>query len=194
MWRCYECIHHIAPCTEKTRTTLGLECGADARKRALIVGALYGLMSSGVAFRKHIEEFMRGLGYSPCLTDPDLWYKAATKQDGTQCYSYILCYVDGIMVMHERAMQILQSVNCFMKLKPDLIGDPDIYLGIKLKKIELDNNVFCWSSSPSKYAQEAVRNVEKRVKTEFEERFEMTKYAPTLSHLIMTLILMSQLN
>ena len=85
---------------------------------------------------------MRGLGYSLCLADPDLWYKAATKQDGTQYYSYILCYVDDIMVMHESAMPILQSINGFMKLKPDSIGDPDIYLGVKLKKVELENDVF----------------------------------------------------
>ena len=65
-----------------------------------------------------------------------------------------------------------------MKLKPDSIGDPDIYLGAKLKKVELDNDVVCWSLSPFKYVQEAVRNVEKHVKTDFDERFEMTKFAP----------------
>ena len=121
---------------------------------------------------------MRGLEYSPCLADPDLWYRSAMKEDSTQYYSYILCYVDDIMVMHENAMPILQSINGFMKLKPDSIGDPDIYLGARLKQVELDNDVFCWSLSPSKYVQEAVRNVEKRVKTEFGERFELTKYVP----------------
>ena len=41
----------------------------------------------------------------------------------------------------------------------------------------MDNDVFCWSLSLSKYVQEAVRNVEKRVKTDFEEHFEITKFA-----------------
>ena len=93
-----------APCTEKIWTTLRPEFGADAGKRALIVRDLYGLKSSGAAFRKHLGECMRGLGYSPCLADPDLWHKAATKQDGTQYCSYILCYVDDIIVMHESAI------------------------------------------------------------------------------------------
>ena len=43
-----------APCTERVWTTLGSEFGADTGKRALIVRALYGLMSSGAAFRKHL--------------------------------------------------------------------------------------------------------------------------------------------
>ena len=81
------------------------------------------------------------------------------------------------MVMHESAMPILQSINSFMKLKTGSIGDPDVYLGAKLKKVELDNDVVCWSLSPSKYLQGAVRNVEKGVKTDFGDRFEMTKYA-----------------
>ena len=91
------------------------------------------------------------------------------------------------MVMHEHEMSILQSTNGFMKLKSDSIGDPDIYFGARLKKVELDNFVFCWSLSPSKHVQEAVRNVEKCVKTEFGERFELTEYAPNLFPLIMAL-------
>ena len=109
-----------APCTEKIWTTLGPEFGADAGKRALIVRALYSLKSSGAAFRRHLWECMRGLGYSPCLADPDLWHKAATKQDDTQCYFYILYYVDGIMVMHESAMPILQSINDFNQIETRL--------------------------------------------------------------------------
>ena len=64
-------------------------------------------------------------------------------KDGTQYYSYILCYMDNIIVVYENAMPILQRINAFMKLKPDSIWDPDIYLGAKLKSVELGNNT--WS-------------------------------------------------
>ena len=60
---------------EKMWTTLGHEFGADSGKRALIVCALYGLKSSGAAFRVYIGKCMEGLGYELCLTDPDLWMK-----------------------------------------------------------------------------------------------------------------------
>ena len=39
------------------------------------------------------------------------------------------------MVLHHDAMPMLQQINGFMKLKPDSVGDPDIYLGVKLKRL-----------------------------------------------------------
>jgi hypothetical protein len=42
-----------APTTEKVWTVLGAEWGADAGRRAIIVRALYGLKSSGAAYRNH---------------------------------------------------------------------------------------------------------------------------------------------
>jgi len=147
-----------APCSEKIWTRLGPEFGPDAGKRAIVVRALYGLKSSGAAFRKHLGECMHGLGYKPCLADPDLWLKAVARPDGSEYCSYILNYVDDIMVVHHDAMPILKQINEFMLLKPDLVGDPDIYLGAKLKQVQLQNDVWCWTLSPSKYVQEAVRN------------------------------------
>ena len=45
-------------------------------------------------------------------------------------------------------------------MKPGFIGDPDTYLGAKLKKVMLDNGVSCWGMSPSKYIRESINNVE----------------------------------
>ena len=73
-------------------------------------------------------------------------------------YSYILCYVDDILVVHHAPKGILDEIDKFFKLKPASIGDPDIYLGAKLRKMTLNNGVWCWSISLSKYIQEAVCN------------------------------------
>jgi hypothetical protein len=54
-----------APITEKVWTVLGPEFGDDAGKRALIVRALYGLKSAGAAFRNHLAECMKHLGWHP---------------------------------------------------------------------------------------------------------------------------------
>ena len=45
-------------------------------------------------------------------------------------------------------------------MKPGSIGDPDIYLGAKLRSVRLNNGIRCWSMSSVKYVQEAVRNIE----------------------------------
>ena len=65
----------------------------------------------------------------------------------------MLCYVDNIMVIHHDARPILYSIDKFMKLKESPVGDPDISLGAKLKKVQMDNYVWCWSIIPSKYVQ-----------------------------------------
>ena len=54
----------------------------------------------------------------------------------------------------------------FMMMKGS-IGDPDIYLGAKLRTFQLDNGVFTWGMSPAKYVQEAVRNVGEHITKEY---------------------------
>ena len=97
---------------------------------------------------------MKSLGYKPCLADPDVWLKPEYDKH-YQYYSYILCYVDDIMVIHQNARPILDQIDKYMKRKESSVGDPDIYLGCKLRQIEMPNGVFAWGISPSKYAQEA---------------------------------------
>ena len=45
-------------------------------------------------------------------------------------------------------------------MKPGSIGDPDIYLGAKLRSVRLNNWFKCWSMSSAKYVQEAIHNIE----------------------------------
>ena len=76
-------------------------------------------------------------------------------------YSYILCYVDDVLVVHHDAMTTLMKIDKYFKLKPSSIGDPDIYLGAKLKYTRAPNGVWCWTLSPSKYVQEVCKNCKK---------------------------------
>jgi hypothetical protein len=39
--------------------------------------------------------------------------------------------------MHHDPMTILDKINGYMPLKPSLVGDPDIYLGTKLRQTRL---------------------------------------------------------
>ena len=120
---------------------------------------------------------MSDLRYKPCLADPDLWIRAQNL-DGTDYYSYILCYVGEIMVIHHDSRPILDRIDNFMKLKESSVGDPDSYLGDKLKKVQMDNDVWCWSISPSKYVQEAVRKCQKYLKEKFSDEYELIANAP----------------
>jgi hypothetical protein len=149
-----------APVAEKIWTVLGPEFGANAGKRAIVVRSLYGLKSAGASFRNHLADCMRHLGWESCLADQDLWMKAEIRpEDGHKYYAYALLYVDDILVVHHDATSCLKSIDKYFKMKPGSIGDPDFYLGAKLRQTQLPNGVFAWGMSSSKYIQAAVNNV-----------------------------------
>jgi hypothetical protein len=167
-----------APITEKVWTVLGPEFCIDAGKSAIIVRALYGLKSTGAAFCAHLASFMHQMGYTSCKADPDLWYKAETRPaDSFRYYAYILCYVDNILCVHHDPMSVLNLINGYMPLKPLLIGNPDIYLGAKLKLTQLDNGIWAWGLSPSKYVAQAVKKCVKHLTDKLNNRFRLPQWA-----------------
>ncbi len=167
-----------APITEKVWAFLGPEFSIDAGKSAIIVHALYGLKSAGAAFCMHLASFMRQMGYTSCKADPDLWYKAETRPaDSFRYYPYILCYVDDILCVHHDPMSVLNLINGYMPLEPSLIGDPDIYLGAKLQMTQLENVIWAWGLSPSKYVAQAVKNCAKHLTDKLNNCFRFPQQA-----------------
>jgi len=150
-----------APCAEKIWTTLGPEFGPDAGKKALVVRALYGLPSAGQSFTHHLASCMKHMGYTQCRADPDLWLKPDVHPDGEAYYRYLLTYIDDILSIGVDATKELDKLDYYFKMKSGSVGDPDNYLGNKLKKTKLPNGVEAWGLSSSKYVQEAVANVER---------------------------------
>ncbi len=99
------------------------------------------------------------MGYTSCKADPDLWLKAMTRpEDNVHYYAYILCYADDILCIHHDPMSVMNEINGYLPLKPSSVGNPDIYLGAKLKQTQLPNGVMAWGLSPSKYVVQAVKN------------------------------------
>ena len=66
----------------------------------LVVRALYGLKSSGAAWRQMFAQTLRYLVYASSKADPDVWLKAETKPGGTEYYAYVLVYVDDVLHLH----------------------------------------------------------------------------------------------
>ena len=82
-------------------------------------------------------------------------------KDGFYHYTYVLIYVDDVMVINHDAESVLLRIYKYFKLKPSSIGDPDIYLGAKLKKMRLENGVWGWANIPARDVKELLENVEK---------------------------------
>ena len=87
---------------------MGPEFGDDQGKRAIVVRALYGIKSAGASFRNHLAECMQHLGWTSCISDRDVWYKAETRpSDGHEYYVYVLYYFDDILVVNHDRMEAL---------------------------------------------------------------------------------------
>ena len=76
-----------APVIELICTTLWNELGDYQGRTEIVVRALYGLKSDGATFRNHLWGRMSGIGYKPCLADPDIWLKPELRDDGFKYYS-----------------------------------------------------------------------------------------------------------
>ena len=63
-------------------------------------------------------------------------------------------------VIHHAADTALYKLDPFLKIKSGSIGDPNMYLGAKLRIFALENEVEAWAISALKYVQEAVSNSE----------------------------------
>jgi hypothetical protein len=109
---------------------------------------------------------MRHLGLKSCLADPNVWFKDEVRpSDCFKYYAYaLLLYVDDALLVHHDAEGALRELDHYFKMKPGSIGNPDVYLGAKLRPISLPSGVMAWGMSASKYIQGAVLNLKKYLK------------------------------
>ena len=154
-----------APCGEKVYTIAGKEFGPDKEGRpVLIKRALYGLRSSGKAWRDHMAATLRDYGYSSCKADPDVWMRPKTKPDGFKYWSYILVYTDDILIIDHEPKVAMDHIASRYTLKPGSVKEPDSYLGSQVSKFYIDGaddpEKPRWAMSSEKYVKQAVTDVE----------------------------------
>jgi hypothetical protein len=152
-----------AKCREKIYIKAGSEFGSEAGTTMIVKMALYGLKSSGAAFRSKLAGVLHDLNYRPSLADPDVWLKAAVKTNGFEYYEMVLCYVDDLMIISHVPEKTIEGIQKVFKLKGDKAEAPDMYLGVTLEKKMNSNGTKCWTMSPQKYVDAAVRNVEEKL-------------------------------
>ena len=86
-----------AECREKIYTKAGPEFGDEKGEYMIIKRALYGLKSSGAAFRALLSETLWDSGFRPTKGDPDVYIRPAAKPNGEKYYEMMLTYVDDIL-------------------------------------------------------------------------------------------------
>ena len=132
----------------------------------IVTMALYGLKSSGAAFRSKLANVIYDLKYRPSLADPDVWLRPDRKSDGFEYYEYVLCYVDDVLVISANPQVTIDGIEDVFKLKGGKAEIPEMYLGASLAMVDTPTGGKCWSISAEKYVKTAVDNVEKKLITE----------------------------
>jgi hypothetical protein len=138
----------------------GIETGEGHGKVCVLVKALYGLKSSGAAWRKHFAETLRQMEFVPTEADPDVWIKPATTEGGFEYYEMICVYVDDILCVSKEPKALIDVIQNSYELKKESIKKPEVYLGATIEKIETKEGVPCWAMSPETYMRNAIKIVE----------------------------------
>jgi hypothetical protein len=121
-------------------TKLVLNFFAELQGRLIfIIRALYGLKSSGAAWRNHLANTLHSMGFRSSLADPDVWLCPACKPNGFKYYEYLLAYVDDILVLSLDVSPLLNpdEANYYMSQISILrwmveLGCLDIYINVAL--------------------------------------------------------------
>ena len=150
------------PCAEKIWTRGGPEFGSETGEPFLVVNALYGLKSSGAAFRSFLAAKLDDMGFKSTLADPDVWIRPAVKPDGEEYYQYMLVYVDDLLCIAHYATVPLREVMSDFKFKKDAIEPPEIYLGARLQAKDL-NGRKVWTMSSQDYTKAIIAYLEERL-------------------------------
>ena len=125
--------------------------------------ALYGLKSSGAAFRSNLAGVLHYLSYVLSKADPDVWIRPEIRPNGSEYYEMALCYVDDVMVISGEPMKTMDGIRAGFKLKGDKAKKPDMHLGASLLELETADGKKCWTMSSEKYVKAAIENVEARL-------------------------------
>jgi hypothetical protein len=88
-----------------------------------------------------------------------------------------LIYVDDILCIHHDAIPLLNKLNQYFTLKTSSVNDPSMYLGAKLKLMQMSNGVWAWGMIPLKYIKEAVSNCKKQLKLNYDGRYVLPTQA-----------------
>ena len=144
-----------ALCREKIWFEGQLETGEDRGKVLIITRALYGLKSSGAAWRANLAATLRDLHFSSTQADPDVWIRNAVTH-----YEMILVYVDDILIFSKDPRVIMNQLGEFYELKPESVKEPDLYLGANIEKIQVKDGRTVYGMSSRTYVKNSVKVVE----------------------------------
>lgn len=141
-----------ANCLEKVYAYCGPEFQDRQGCKVIFKKALYGLRSSGRAFRAHFADYLRSMGFFAAQYDRDVWLRLRDDNTG---YDYLCTHVDDFKIVAKNPEYWMQQIQLKFKLKT--VGPPSYYLG---NNYHWSEELKSWTIGCSTYIQECVRKIE----------------------------------
>ncbi len=152
---CSLTINSVPSLSEEVYLVYGL-CICENLNITLIVSrALYGLKSSGAAWRADLAATLRDVKLTSSQANPDVWTRSAGMH-----YDMVLVYVDGILVFVKKPKTTMNELGNFYEVKPESVHEPVIYLRANVDKVQLPDGKVEWSTGSKMYVKNAIRVVE----------------------------------
>ena len=109
-----------ASCREKIWFQGGIETGEDHGKVLIVTRSLYGLKSSGAAWRADLAATLRNLKFTSLQADPDVLIRSSGMY-----YDMVLVYVDDILVFAKDPKITMIELGKLYELKSESVHEPD---------------------------------------------------------------------
>ena len=104
-------------------------------RTAQIVRALYGIKSSGNAWKIHLSNILEcQLVFKQCYVNNDVWMRPSRNKKGDKVHNYICIYVDDIPLCSANPKEHMSALGVYVNLKLGSVGSPKRYLGIDIKR------------------------------------------------------------
>jgi hypothetical protein len=144
---------------EKVYFIAGPELGSSQGHFVLVVRALYGLKTSGAAFRSKLADDLRSFGYIASLSDNDVYLKKRYHPKGYYYYEYIVVYVDDVICISHAPKEFMKKLGEAYKLKNGY-DKPSTYLGMQLQDTDQG-----WLISMKNYILNVIKEQEVKLHT-----------------------------
>ena len=148
-----------AECRKIFYTISGSEFGSEEGVIMIVNMALYRMKSSGVSFRAKLVKVLHGLNYRTTKSNPGVWLRAGTKDNGTNYWEMTLCYVDNVLVISKHPKHTIEGLNMKFILKGDTVKSSTMYLRENPNIVENESGSKCVTMSSKDYVNMAVQNV-----------------------------------
>ena len=75
-------------------------------------------------WRAHFAATLHDMDFTSSLADPDVWMRPSILPNGEEYYEYILVYVDDLLIISHRGIEILELLTSKYQYRLKDVGPP----------------------------------------------------------------------